>query len=437
MIRIVWCVVLVAACWGEAVGQQEAQTLTVDECVRQALAGNRLVLAAREEAESARQSSKETGTQRLPRVTTSASYARINDSGDGGATTATGLTGATGSFGLYGGVEEYSTASVSVVGPIADQIGLRHTVSIARLEAEIAALEQASAENAAAFAARRAYYTVLTYEKTGESVRQTIAELESTLKLTRSLKDAGRVLQRDVNKADIALEQARLGLLRAANALQAARSSLRDVLGLKLDAAVAPAATEAIEAFELDAEACILTAYVERPDLRASTLRHEAARRGVALARSAYVPSVGASVSYEWQDTDLAASEDSVVVGLNWSWDVWDWGGRRSAVRSARASARSASFALEDERSRVALEVERLWLGLEVARRRIDVAKKEWDYAIENVRVSREKYEAGTLLITDLLDDQTALNDSRIAYYVAIYDYAIALADLRRAMGRR
>ena len=437
MIRIIGCVVLALAFCGQALGQAEPQVLTVDACVRLALAGNRLVQAAREAAESARQSSKETGAKRLPRVTTSANYARINDSGDGGATTTTGLTGAAGSFGLYGGVEEYATASVSVVEPIADQIGLRHTVGIARLEAAIAALEQASAENEAAFAARRAYYMVLTYEKTVESVRQTITELESTLKLTRSLKEGGRVLQRDVNKADIAVEQAKLELLRAENALQAARSSLRDVLGLDLDAPVAPAPTEAIEPFGLDLDACISTAHVERPDLRASRLRHEAARRGVALARSAYVPSVGASVSYEWQDTDLAESDDSVTVGLNWSWDVWDWGGRRSAVRSARASARAASFVLEDERSRVALEVERLWLALEVARLKIDVAKKDWDYAIENVRVSREKYEAGTLLITDLLDDQTALNDSRIAYYVAIYDYAIALADLRRSMGRQ
>jgi outer membrane protein TolC len=85
----------------------------------------------------------------------------------------------------------------------------------------------------------------------------------------------------------------------------------------------------------------------------------------------------------------------------------------------------------------VALEVERLWLTLGVARQAIAVAKKDWDYATENVRVSREKYEAGTLLITDLLDDQTQLNDARIAYYVAIYEYAIALADLRRAMGER
>jgi len=51
------------------------------------------------------------------------------------------------------------------------------------------------------------------------------------------------------------------------------------------------------------------------------------------------------------------------------------------------------------------------------------------------VRVSRAQYEAGTLLVTDLLDDQTQLNDARIAYYVAVYDYAIALADFRRAMG--
>jgi len=193
--------------------------------------------------------------------------------------------------------------------------------------------------------------------------------------------------------------------------------------------------TEEVEPFGLTLEQCLAAASVQRPDLRASELRHAAARRGVSLARSAYVPSLGASLSYEWQDTDLTEADESVVVGLSWSWDVWDWGGRRSAVRGAEAAGRAARLAYDNARNQVAIEVERLWLAVELAARKIEVAKRDWDYAEENVRVSRAQYEAGTLLVTDLLDDQTQLNDARIAYYVAVYDYAIALADFRRAMG--
>ncbi len=441
---LVGCLGLLLVFVAQGLAQDEVELVTVDDCVRLALAGNRRVNAAREQAESARQSATETGTRRWPRVSTSATYARIEGAeegsllaGGGAGAAGFGSAGGAGAFSPSGGIEEYSSAGVSVTEPLADQVGLGYQLKIARLEAAIAAMEQASAENAVGFAARQAYYRALTFEKTAESVTQTITELESTLKLVRSLKEAGRVLQRDVNKADIAVERAKLGLLRAQNALRSATSSLRDVLGLELDAPIAPAPTEAVEPFELTLDECIATAHAGRPDLRASQLGYEAARRGVGLARSAYVPSVGASVSYEWQDTDLTASEDSVTYGLSWSWDLWDWGGRRAAVRSAKAVQRAAYLAYRDARNQVALEVERLWLTLGVARQTIAVAKKDWDYATENVRVSREKYEAGTLLITDLLDDQTQLNDARIAYYVAIYEYAIALADLRRAMGER
>ena len=433
MTRVVGFVLLALAFLGEGFAQEEVKVVTVDDCVRLALAGNRRVNAAREQADSARQSLKETGARRWPRVSTSATYAHIEGAEEGSFLTG----GGAGAFSPSGGIEEYTSAGVSVTEPLADQVGLGYQVKIARLEAAIAALEQATAENEVGFAARQAYYSVLTFQKTVASVEQTVTEFESTLKLVRALKEAGRVLQRDVNKADIAVELAKLDLLRARNALRLANSSLRDVLGMELDAAIAPAPTEAIEPFELTFDECIATAHAGRPDLRSSQLGYEAARRGVGLARSAYVPSIGASVSYEWQDTDLTESEDSVTYGLSWSWDLWDWGGRRAAVRSARATQRAAYLAYRDGRNQVALEVERLWLALEVARRTITVAKKDWDYAIENVRVSREKYEAGTLLITDLLDDQTQLNDARIAYYVAIYDYAIALADLRRAMGER
>jgi outer membrane protein len=436
-------VLVVLVCpWASA--KEPFAPLTADGAARLAVEQNRRVRAAREQAESARQSLRGTGAQRLPRLTTSAAYTRINDSGASLAATgggpgagAGGAAGGAGSYGLYGGIGELTTATVSVVEPLADQVGLSHAVGIARLEATIAALDQTAAENAAAFGARKAFYTVLTHEKTVEAVEQTITELEGTLKLTHSLKEAGRVLQRDVNKADIAVEQARLDLLRAQNALRSANSALRDVLGLPLNARLAPAPTEAVEPFDMTLDECIAAATVQRPALRASELRDAAARRGVALARSAYVPSLGASVSYLWQDTDLGGSDDGIALGLNWSWDVWDWGQRRSAVRGAEAASRAARLGYEDERSRVALEVERLWLAVGLAARKIEVAKKGWDYAVENVRVSRQKYEVGALLVTDLLDDQTALNDARIAYYVAVYDHAIALADLRRAMGER
>jgi len=441
--RCALCVVLLAvrACT-QALGQTQPRTLTAEACAALAVEQNRLVRAAREKAESAHQSLKGTRAQRLPRLTTSVSYVIIDD-GDSTAVGSDGLgstTAGAGSYGAFGGIEESTTASVSVIQPLADQVGLGHAVGIARLEATIAQLDEASVTNEAAFAARRAFYTVLTFEKTVESVEQTIAEFESTLDLTKKLKDAGRVLQRDVNKADIAVEQARLELLRAQNAFRSANSVLRDVLGLELDAELVLVPTEEVEPFGMTLEQCLAAASVQRPDLRASELRHAAARRGVALARSAYVPSLGASLSYEWQDTDLTEADDanrssSVIVGLSWSWDVWDWGQRRSAVRGAEAAGRAARLAYDNARNQVAIEVERLWLAVELAARKIEVARKDWDYAKENVRVSRAQYEAGTLLITDLLDDQTQLNDARIAYHVAVYDHAIALADLRRALG--
>jgi len=438
---------VVGICAG-AWAQEEVKPLTAADCARLALERNRLARAAREEAEAARQSLRETGALRLPRLTTSAFYQRYDEPttsslGGAGSPGGPGAAPSAGGSSAFGGIEEIDTASVSLVQPLADQIGLSHAVGLARLEAAIAQLDEETALNATAFGARKAYYSVLTFGKTVESVEHTIAELEETLKVVRNYREQGRVLQRDVNKADIAVDQAKLGLLQAQNALQSSKSSLRDVLGLELAGADAPGAelalapTEEIEPFALTLEQCQAAAEVQRPELRASELRSAAARRGVSLARSAYVPSLGASLSYQWQDTDITRGDESAAVGLSWSWDVWDWGKRRAAVRGAQAAGRAAALGYENARSQVAIEIERLWLAVALARERINVAKKDWDYAEENVRVSDQQYKAGTLLITDLLDDQTQRSNARVGYYVAIYEYAIALADLRRAMGER
>ena len=76
--RFVWCLAVLIGLSCPAMAGEAPLTLEADGCAALAVEQNRLVRAARQETAAARQSLKETGARRLPRLTTSASYVRIS-----------------------------------------------------------------------------------------------------------------------------------------------------------------------------------------------------------------------------------------------------------------------------------------------------------------------------------------------------------------------
>ena len=61
--------------------------------------------------------------------------------------------------------------------------------------------------------------------------------------------------------------------------------------------------------------------------------------------------------------------------------------------------------------------------------------EKNIDAAQESVRVAELNYGEGLITITDLGAAQVALSEARINYLRAIYDYALSLAQMQKAIG--
>ena len=61
--------------------------------------------------------------------------------------------------------------------------------------------------------------------------------------------------------------------------------------------------------------------------------------------------------------------------------------------------------------------------------------RKAVEQGEENLRVSQERYMAQVTTITEVLDAQTRLSQSRLNYYRALYGHNLAKARLQRAVG--
>lgn len=74
-------------------------------------------------------------------------------------------------------------------------------------------------------------------------------------------------------------------------------------------------------------------------------------------------------------------------------------------------------------------------MALQEARQRIELSKKVLEQAEENFRMIRERYRLQVARSSDVLDALAMLTRAQNNYWIALADYNIALARLKRAMG--
>jgi outer membrane protein TolC len=90
---------------------------------------------------------------------------------------------------------------------------------------------------------------------------------------------------------------------------------------------------------------------------------------------------------------------------------------------------------LRDLQDSVKLELETAKNDFTVAQERINVTKTAIAQGEENLRINSDRYKAQVGTATEVIDAQTLLSQARTDYYQALFDYNVAAARIKRALG--
>ena len=81
------------------------------------------------------------------------------------------------------------------------------------------------------------------------------------------------------------------------------------------------------------------------------------------------------------------------------------------------------------------MDVKSAYLAKSEAARRLHVLRDSTLEAEETARIISERYAEGLALVTELIDVEVALTNTRLHMLSARYDYLVAAAALERAVG--
>jgi len=282
------------------------------------------------------------------------------------------------------------------------------------------------------------YVQVLRAESSLEVAMSNVATLGAHTELARRRFEFGSVPQNDYLAASVALADAEQRRLQAQNALDLARAAYNQFLNRPLDQAVALDPQLGIDRLLPAGEALdALTqrATQQRAELDALHSQAEALREQSHAVRALSRPQLALTGGYMYLENAFLTADEFWMAGVSFQWSPFDGGRNRNRAAALEREALAVGHARSELVTAISLQVRRAWNDRHEAEARTLVADAAVDQATENLRVVRNRYEAGSSANIEVLDAETLRQQALNNRDNARYELALAKLRLARAVG--
>lgn len=407
----------------------QATPLTLDDCVRMAVAAPSPLTVARLEQDIAEEGQTVARAGFLPQGTLNADH--IYNSPVAG-------DSRTPSFIPSNAVREFA-ALATVVQSVDTSGRVRAEYARARANRDIAGGSLAIAERDLRRAVAAAYYQLSLSRKIVEVLEATVGEAADFEDRTMLLVQAGEAARADVVKATAQRARFRRELSAASLDAEVANQTLAafwtedvtrpleivDVLDDAIPAPPVPAATG-------------VPGYLARPEFRL----FDAERRGFLAdarrARAGLLPEL--QLAFQWGvDQSIPGwsfRDRGYAAFASLDFTLFDWSRSTSQIRQAEARADQVEAARAATARQFSMEYQTALARVRDIYEQISLARIQTTASEEDLRLSRVRYEGGEGPALEVVNAQGQVADARSGYYAAVAGYLDALRALEVASGR-
>lgn len=320
--------------------------------------------------------------------------------------------------------------------PIFDQLETGTRIAQARIGQEQAERQKELIRQQVRFEVLRAYYGILVAQTRKDVAAEAVHTAETDVRQIRNRFETGMVVQSDLLSAEVQLAEFRQQEVQAAGDLVTAHAFLNTALGLPVQTPQKVTHLPVEKSFPVpEPEELIRIALLHRPDYARAKFSVQSAEEKIRGARGQYLPKLDLFSAYGMSSRDLVSGTPDYAVGAGLTYNLFDLG-RGAKLDQARAAQSLATSEQEHLANHIRLEVVRTYQQFVSARARLALASRAVDQAEEALRIVRDRYQGGLLIITEVLRAQTALVRARLNLLAARYDYYISYAQILLASGR-
>jgi outer membrane protein TolC len=289
------------------------------------------------------------------------------------------------------------------------------------------------------FNVKKAFYGYLLAKKFVEVSEEAVGLAEKHWKNVKSLYDVGMASKFDLLRSEVQVANLKPQLIRAKNGLSTAELGLKTLLGLDLKQPIEVKGELSYKEFEANVDADVAQALANRPEMNQLKFQQQMAAEMLKMARGAYLPTLAIGGAYNYWGNRFKFTKDSweSYYSVNLVLDIPLFNGfvNSAKVGESKAMLRQLDYSRKGLSEMVKFEVQEAILSLQQAKESLLSQEKNVEQAQEAVRIADLNYGEGLATNLDVSFAQMALTQAKTNYSQALYDYALALAQLEKAIG--
>ncbi|HEV7379124.1 MAG TPA: TolC family protein [Dyadobacter sp.] len=286
----------------------------------------------------------------------------------------------------------------------------------------------------------KAYWQIVSVKekiKLAETFKALLTSLDK--ELTNSY-DAGMIYKNDLLRVQVQRNETELNISKATDGLELSKMNLAQIIGAPLDSDLMPAdsvigtfdaiaAGSSESAIEGRAEIALLKKVVELEELQEKMLKADF-RPTVGVLAGGFV-GVGKKMNIETGGNSMASYFGMLSVNI----PIWDWGQKASKVKEQGFKLRAQQIQLAETKELLSLEIQNAYFGLNQAAKKIELSGASLAQAEENLRLSNDRFKAGTVTGQDVLEAQTLWAQANSNIIDARIEYKVSEAVYKKAIG--
>jgi outer membrane protein TolC len=320
--------------------------------------------------------------------------------------------------------------------PLTSLIRIRRNLDTLRTGVELAREQMRANRQDTVREVKRLYYTIQQVESILQSAHETVALYKELGRLTENYVAGEVVLKSELLDVQTHLAKAEQSESVLEDQEATAKEQLNQLLGRDVltPFQVQPVLDDIGNSTGL--EAARQRALEQRPEIRQAKLRQTQAEQDLRAKKAEYIPDVAAEFNtLRFVNYGQFFPTGSNSVGVNVSWEPFDWGRKKHEAAEKQHSVDQARNSHQDAINSVLVDVNDKYRRLRQSETQLRIARLAQQTAIESLRVTKNRFAVQSVLLKDVLQGQVSLEQSNSDYQQALLSVWNSRADFERALG--
>jgi outer membrane protein TolC len=286
------------------------------------------------------------------------------------------------------------------------------------------------------------FYDLLKNKKLLEVYSLAVTRSQDQVNRTQSMYEIGSVAQVDVYRAQVNLGQDQIQYYQQKNTVDQSEQMLNLALGRDPLTAIDIDTTVTFKSKDVSLDDLLDESVKNQPALHSQELAVKSKELSVALAKSAYYPTLGARLRYSRDNeilekiyTDLNLNW-SYSIGIGLSWNLFNGFADHVNVQKSKINLKNARLDLADYKRTLRSDIRNLYNSYNALLEIVKIDQKSLEAAREEYRLANERYRLGSGTSLELREAQVNLTEAEQVLVAAEYNAIITYIELYEAIGK-